>query len=406
MKDALKVYIVVHNFFGPGGTEVNTRHLARVLATLGIDVAVINSYRGPAVLPNVRIYGCLPRDRPHRNESTYRWLPVFQQLLRGSLRILILFVSTLIVSLRACPDMIHAQMVIPTGVPVIFAGFLLRKPVVVSARGSDLNIFAARPLLSVIARIILKHASAIIVLTPDLREKAIRLGAAPGKVALIPNGVDVERFDGIEASQVRDLLRLEPREKIILFVGALASYRFEVKGLGYLISALRSVVSTVENVKVLVIGVGAEDSRIDKAALDGIKQQIKFMGVVPYDDMPKYYRVSDLYVNPSLSEGMPTSILEAMAARKPIVAFDIPGCRDLIRDGLNGYLVPKGDVETLAQKISQLLMNSELAERMGSRGRELVENGYSWNEVSIRTLRVYTEVLQKLRKGDPTPVTL
>jgi len=119
---------------------------------------------------------------------------------------------------------------------------------------------------------------------------------------------------------------------------------------------------------------------------------ILFLGEIPYENISLFYNACDVFVLPSMMEGCPTTVLEAMASAKPVVALNIEGCRDLIRDGINGFLVPLADKEALAERIIRLLTENQLAIQMGKEGRKMVETKYTWETIAKKTLDLYAHV--------------
>jgi glycosyltransferase involved in cell wall biosynthesis len=115
---------------------------------------------------------------------------------------------------------------------------------------------------------------------------------------------------------------------------------------------------------------------------------------VDYRNMPQLYNSGDMLVLPSLLESFPMSILEAMACGLPVVASDVGDVAELVKDGGTGFLIAKGDHQTLAERINRLLDDEALRERMGKNARSLVAENYSLEMMSKMTLEVYQEVLE------------
>ena len=113
------------------------------------------------------------------------------------------------------------------------------------------------------------------------------------------------------------------------------------------------------------------------------------------DDMPAVLAEAAIVCLPSYGEGLPTALLEAASCAKPLVATDVFGCREVVKDGKNGFLVPAKDAGALADALEELISNPELRARMGAAGRKLVEDEFSLERVAERTLSVYRELLPK-----------
>jgi phosphatidylinositol alpha-mannosyltransferase len=214
----------------------------------------------------------------------------------------------------------------------------------------------------------------------------------PGEYVIIPNGIDVERFGKAEP-----LEGLREGGSKILFVGRLEKR----KGLKYLLRAFSLVKETLPKSKLIVVGAYDKDDKrpfvryIRRHRLRGVK----FVGYVSEEDLPRYYRTCDVFCAPSIGfESFGIVLLEAMAAGVPIVASDIAGYREVLKDGEEGFLVPPGDEFALADALIRLLNDPSLRKEMGRRGQEKA-NAYSWERVAGRVLDYYQELRRK-RKED------
>ena len=120
---------------------------------------------------------------------------------------------------------------------------------------------------------------------------------------------------------------------------------------------------------------------------------VEFIGTT--DDVPRILGEADILVRPSLSEGMPLTVLEAMACGLPVVASTVGGNGEAVQDGVTGYLVPPADTRALADRISELLDDPALCRRMGEAGRAIVEAAHSWDQVAEQSLAVYERALHR-----------
>jgi glycosyltransferase involved in cell wall biosynthesis len=177
----------------------------------------------------------------------------------------------------------------------------------------------------------------------------------------IPNAIDCERFNrtGGNPVQKKALLSIPPEAPLIGTVGRLTKQ----KGYPYLIEAAATVVQNIRDVRFLIIGQGEDLPFLQNLAQKvGVSHRIDFLG--PRQDIEELLPCLDLFVSSSLWEGLPTVLLEAMAARVPVIGTDIPGTSDLIRHGENGWLVPAGDAPSLAAGMVALMQNPTLRRRL------------------------------------------
>lgn len=395
--EILRVCIVVDSFFGVGGTETNTRHLVGELQRTGQRVHVVTMGRRKYRIP-VKAYGL----KFGADESIYagKRVSFLGALVLRLVQLSSMLVLTLVSSLREKTEIIHAHMALPAGLPAIIAGKILRKPVVVSVRGGDLNVYAYKPIYCELIKFTLNKADAIIALSEGLRKIALRLGVSSEKIHVVPNGIDTEFFGKETREYCRSRLGIVEDKKIILFVGTIESYRRKVKGIEDLLLAMKTVVSKVPTAHLIAVGIPPIPDLLSFVAEAGIEDQVSFVGVVPYDKVSFYYGACDVFVLPSRMEGLPTAVLEAMASSRAVVASDIEGCKDLIEDGVNGSLFPPGRTEDLAEKIVQVLNHKRLAAEFGSRSRKLVETRFTWESVCKRTLALYDRLLTRPRNQE------
>jgi phosphatidyl-myo-inositol alpha-mannosyltransferase len=210
------------------------------------------------------------------------------------------------------------------------------------------------------------------------------LGVPPSRFTVIPNGVEVARF--ADAAPFDDL-RADGRP-LLLFVGRLEKR----KGLEPLIRAFTLLKADRPEVRLLVVGDGAERDRCAELLPAGLRADVTFLGRVDQADLPRYYATCDLYVSPALGgESFGIVLLEAMAAGVPIVASDLPGYRSVARDGVQGRLVPPGDPRALADAIRLLLDNPSLRAAMAGEGQRTVAR-YDWSVVAAELRERYAAV--------------
>ncbi len=211
------------------------------------------------------------------------------------------------------------------------------------------------------------------------------------KLAYEGNGVDVRRF---APAQPRAAV---PHSEGTVVVGSVGRLVYE-KGFGELFTAAEMLAKKHKQLKFLVVGPADRDQSdaIPPRRIEELHQR----GVVTFtgwrDDMPQCYAAMDIFVLPSHREGIPRSGLEAAAMGLPVIASDIRGCREIVRDGETGLLVPVRDAAALADAIEQLAREPEDRRRMGARGRELVCANFDEKLVNERTIRFYEELQAEL----------
>jgi L-malate glycosyltransferase len=198
----------------------------------------------------------------------------------------------------------------------------------------------------------------------------------PEKIALLlPNGVDL-------TSHKLKVPHNDNKSDITIVYAGRLEY---VKGVDILINAVNKLEFKVS---LVIVGSGKEEKAFKKLCHDlDLESQVQFLGYIT--NLPEILLSADLYVQPSREEGLPNSVLEAMATGLPIVATNVSGNQDLVADGINGYLTSPEDIEDMSYKISKILSSSELLKTMGMNSRKIIEENYSIQSTYQQLLKVY-----------------
>jgi len=262
--------------------------------------------------------------------------------------------------------------------------------VVHGEHGKDDTIPDRRRLLA--SRLLARGVARVCAVSRDLAEEVIRDWRLPrARVAWIPNGVDLEAFgmryplDGL-----REELGLTSGNRVVMNTGGFRA----IKDHSTLIRAFARVCRSDPMARLLLVGKG--DSADPRAGLDrlaaelGVAHAVRFAGV--RQDIPRLLQICDVYVNSSRFEGMSNTILEAMAAGKPVVATAVGGNPELVEDGVSGFLVPAGQEGPLATRVEQLLGDDSLRGRMGAAGRARIESEHSMTGM----VRAYSDLYEEV----------
>jgi glycosyltransferase involved in cell wall biosynthesis len=213
----------------------------------------------------------------------------------------------------------------------------------------------------------------------------------PAKIRLVPNGVDTERFKPDENDkQIRQLFQLGNKQ-VVLFVGSLIPR----KGLNYLVDAAKTVVRGHQKTLFVIVGNGPlRTSLVAAVKTAGLGGNFVFLGDVSEKDLTALYGCADVFAFPSIQEGQGIVLLEAQSSATPVVAFNVSGVAEAVRDGETGLLVKPGSSKELAEAILRLLSDDSLRLKMGVKGREFVRRELSWGVCAQRMLNVYREALE------------
>lgn len=245
-------------------------------------------------------------------------------------------------------DVINAQNVFPEGIAAVWLAKRLELPVVITAVGSDINEAAGSRLRLRMTRNALRQARHATAKSTLLGEKIIRMGVEPGRVHYTPNGVDTALFHRRDKAACRKMLGLKQDVGIMLFVG---KFR-RVKGIHYLLQALHILdeQGTLDFDTVL-LGSGPEEQGYREVTQTwGLNRRVIFAGNRGHEEIASWMGAADLFCLPSLKEGMPNVVLEALASGLPVVASRVGAIPDLVKEH-SGILVPPADSEALAKAL-------------------------------------------------------
>ena len=281
-------------------------------------------------------------------------------------------------------DVIHLQSHLnPTALKTV----MLKMPVVTTVHGllakyNSLIDIGQRAYLFTLGNVIFKKSRRVIALTRSDAKMLVKFGCPADRIRIIPNGVDISLF--------------QPKSEedgLVVWHGRFVPQ----KGLEYLIGAAKKVLDKHDNARFVLIGDGPLRTKV--MALTeriGLRKRISFVGHLPTIQQVAglLFRAS-VYALPSLREGMPWALLEAMSCGKPVVGSDISGINDIISHEENGLLVPSRNPTALADAILRLLRDEDLRRSLGSKARHLMVERYSWDRIADRVEKVYNEAIQE-----------
>ncbi len=286
-------------------------------------------------------------------------------------------------------DLLHGYFITQAGFISTYAGKFMGIPTVVSARGNDLDRAIFDPAKAAHILYALNYASAVTGNSYELVNKAQAL-APNQKVFYVPNGVDTDIFQPRTRNEtLANKLGLNEH----LVVGFVGEARAK-KGLAHLLLAFRELSSRFPVALLLVGGVRSGE---DKDLLKVFRKQHPGLHIVltPYisnAELPDYYSLIDIMVLPSLHDGLPNALLEAMACERAVVATPVGGFVDAIVNGKNGRLIPPDDVNSLVIALAELLSNREMRQQLGRQARITVSQKFTLTAELEGYLKVYDYV--------------
>ena len=238
-------------------------------------------------------------------------------------------------------------------------------------------------------RMALKKFNALAAVSDAVAHRLLAFGVPTEKIKTIANGIDVKAF---EHAQPLPLLKDEGSTVL----GVVARLDLQ-KGFEYLLRAARELCQMFPRLKIVIAGEGPDRNAIEEMIEQyGLQSSVVLAG--QQSSMPAVYAAMDIFVLPSLNEGLPMTVLEAMAASKPVIATKVGAIPSVIKDSENGLLVAPKDSEGLRNAIASLLNDAERRRRLGERAHAWVSRNYTAETMALKYREMYEEVL-----GKPAP---
>lgn len=282
-------------------------------------------------------------------------------------------------------DIIDAHYIYPDGFAAVLLGKYLRKPVVVSARGSDINLFTEFPVIRKLLKYTLRSADHIISVSGALKEAIVQLAIPGRKIAIVPNGVSMDKFFSSPKEEARSKLSI-PNKKVILSVGNLT----QNKGFDLLIKALKILFEKFyeKDLYLIIVGEGVFRKELEKLISTlNLGEHVRLIGSIPHQELKLWYNAADIFCLASDKEGWPNVILEALACGKPVIATSVGGIPEILCTKNVGLLTERNEHD-IAMKISIALKFPWQTNEITQYAKE-----YTWHRAAISVYRVFKSVL-------------
>ena len=281
-------------------------------------------------------------------------------------------------------DLFHGYWVVPGGTIAALAGWLTGRPAVATAAGSDLNEAAYHPIVSHFVRFTLGQVRKLMAPGNQLAQRAIELGMSQERVQVLMghSGIDPERFSEGDRQG----------HPVILYVGSF----IPPKRVDTILRAMSRAVERVPTVRLQLVGDGELRTELESLAAElGIAEKVEFLGARPHDEIPGWMRRADVLVHCSDHEGLPVAIMEALGCGLPVVAADVGGISDLVKEGETGYLLAPDDDVGFADRLVKLVSQPELTAQLGWNARVFAEAHLAKERVLEQVEAVYAAAIQQ-----------
>lgn len=358
-----------------GGIAIHAHEMSKMQARMGNEVSVYSSF-----------WGDEPREESRDNYRIKRFRGI--TIFRNSIAPMLLYD---LLRQKDQYDIIHAHSHLYfSTVLCALARRLGSSPLVITNHGlisQTAPMWLQKIYIPTVGKWTYNAADTVICYTDTERSQLINLGINPEKIVVIHNGVNTEIFAPAKSI---------PDKKQILWIGKYVPG----KGVEYLIKGFQLFSQDHPDYQLVMVGRGPlKDTYIETIQELGIAEKVVFKDFVPNNDLPKYYQESQIFVLPSLEEGVPRTILEAMSCGVPVVCTRLPQLVDIVSG--SGLLVPTKDPQAIADALSQVVSDPTFSLSLGENGRKRVLSDYSWEDTVRKTLDLYRAVLDTDAKDRP-----
>lgn len=378
----IKGVLMLVNHFPPlpvGGAERQAERLAEYMSGRNLWVGVIT-----------RKVGSLPKVEKRSGFNIYR----ARQFGSGKFKSILFTIGAFFGVLRLWKhfDILHAHMEFSSAVAATIAGKLVGKPVIVKFSSSGFSSAVKQSSATWLGRlrlgILRRWANAYIVLTNEMEEELLEEGFPRSKVFRMDNGINANEFSPIaDKESAKAFLNLS-KMNVIIFIGRLVS----VKALPVLLTAFERALKVDPSLRLLLLGQGPEQKTLEALSENlGIQSRVTFVGNV--NDVKPYLQAADIFVLPSLGEGLSNSLLEAMAMGLACIGTRIMGSMDALGNGANGILVEPNNIDQLADALIRLVTDKNEVKRLGLLARQRILENYDFSVVGTRYYALYNQLV-------------
>ncbi|MCD4729548.1 MAG: glycosyltransferase family 4 protein, partial [Bacteroidales bacterium] len=352
------------------GASTATYHIGKELVAMGHDISVLTSgYKGITGFhfkEGMHVYRC-PALRKKKSESNIIEMMSF---------VISAFILLPWIIIKRKTKGVIVFFSFPCGPLGLWANILFGIPYIISLRGGDVpgnekRLDRIHNILKPLRKIIYKKSKAVVANSHGLKKLAQKADSFP--MSVIPNGIDSYFFKPLETDN-------EQKKIHFIFTGRLS----EQKNLFYMFEQFASLKKiSKKNLMIHMAGDGPLKGKLEIFAKDlGISDNIVWYGWVNKNRILKLYQKADCFVNPSFCEGMPNSVLEAMACGLPVLASNVPGNNDIVFDGENGFLFNLDDHRKIKDSLNMIIENPNICSKLGKNARKRIKDEFSWNKAA------------------------
>lgn len=288
---------------------------------------------------------------------------------------------------------LHTHTILPDGMAGVFLAKELKIPHICTIHGSDINIQPFKSKMNfILTKFALKRCDYIVSVSMGLKDKVHTIASEIQHISVINNGADPEKFRPLSKKIAMQKLNMKLSQKVIVFVGNL----IPVKGVNFLIQAFAELQKEQEGdkLRLLLIGEGSGRNEIcDLIKSLNKEKSILLLGKRSHDEIPLWLNIADIFVLPSISEGFPTVIPEALMCGVPVLATDVGGIPEIMINGKTGFLVEARNAGLLKEKMRILLDDDALRQKISNNAKH-ISRKYTWDNNALGYLQIYNNLLK------------
>jgi len=285
---------------------------------------------------------------------------------------------------RHAPQFVLAHYTYPDGWAALQLTRPRGLPLLVKVRGSDVNIFTAEPRRRALTMEALQGADRVVAVSHALKDKMIELGLAAERISVVQNGIDTERFRPLDRAACRAELDLPTQPFTFLFIGNMR----EIKGVFPLLDAFRALRDAGNPARLVMIGAGELSEAVAARIAElGLGDCITQLPPVAHAEIPRWLGACDCLLLPSLMEGYPNVLVEALACARPVIASRVGGIPEIVVEGRTGLLVPPGEAQPLCAAMQRMTEGFQLDASEATAARR------SWNDVADEMSALIEEMI-------------
>lgn len=242
-----------------------------------------------------------------------------------------------------------------------------------------------------LSKFLARRADGMRVMSSGIKEKLVAIGVKAERIRVINVPVNFGKFEKFDSNRVKEIKSQAQNKKIVLFVGRLDA----VKNFPMLLKAFKNVTEQYQPAVLLIIGRGQELENIKNQIQElNLTDSVKLIDQIAHDDLANYYHACDILVLSSFSESFGKVLLEVAAAKKPSVATETVGAKDIIRDGETGYLAPVDNADVFAEKIIILLKDEALSQKMGEKAFDHIKDKFNWQRNLKKMIDLWQDIIK------------